>query len=324
MRFSIVVPLYNKAHVIERTVQSVLAQTERAFELIVVDDGSTDEGATKVEAILDRRVRLLRQSNGGVSRARNAGVAAAQFDWIAFLDADDEWSPEHLSALGVTIARCPEAVAVGTAYRRVDAEGNTRELRLPAAAGSNMIWQISDYFDWSVRFDYPLHCSSSAVRKSALLDIGGFPEEIAAGEDLLTWARLACIGPVALSAAQTAIYYVPDLRAEHRQNNVRRPAQPDRVGAALSELMRVSSGSLCIGAYLAQWYRIRAVSYFELNQRCRCLNEIRQAVKTSGWTRKDVAMLAGMFVPHQLRAKVLEIVRRRKARPPVASSSNPD
>ena len=323
MRFSIVIPLYNKAHAIERAVRSVLAQTERSFELIVIDDGSTDDGAARVESFTDPRVRLLRQPNGGVSRARNAGVAAARFDWVAFLDADDEWSPDHLSALGMAHERYPDTIAVGVAYCRVDAVGNVRELRVPPAAGSDAIWPISDYFDWSVKFDHPLCCSSSAVLKSILVEVGGFPAGVAAGEDLLTWARLACRGPVALAAARTAVFYVPDQRAEHRLSNIRRPARPDRVGEALAVLLREFGGRLRIDVYLAHWYRIRAVSFFELNDRRACVVEIWKAARTGGVTRKDMAMLAGLCVPLPLRARVLEKVRRRKASPSVVSPSKP-
>lgn len=93
---SVIIPLYNKEAIIERSVQSVLSQSFKDFELIVVDDGSTDNSAKIVENIQDERIRLFYQDNGGPSKARNTGIRHAQGDWIVFLDADDELLPEAL------------------------------------------------------------------------------------------------------------------------------------------------------------------------------------------------------------------------------------
>ncbi len=87
---SVVVPLYNKGEEILKTLDTVFSQTVSDYEIIVVDDGSTDDGAAKVERLRDSRIRLIRKGNGGVSTARNSGIQAAQSDFIAFLDADDE------------------------------------------------------------------------------------------------------------------------------------------------------------------------------------------------------------------------------------------
>jgi GT2 family glycosyltransferase len=98
VRVSVVVPLYNKADSILRTLRSVAAQTVEDFEVIVVDDGSTDGGGEIVRAFADPRVRLLRQPNGGPGVARNAGLALARGEFVSFLDADDEWLPTFLEA----------------------------------------------------------------------------------------------------------------------------------------------------------------------------------------------------------------------------------
>ena len=94
-RVSVIIPSFNRAHCIAGSVESVLAQTFQDLEVIVVDDGSTDD-TQEVLARFGNRVRVIRQENGGVSAARNAGIRAARADWIAFQDSDDTWRPEKL------------------------------------------------------------------------------------------------------------------------------------------------------------------------------------------------------------------------------------
>lgn len=94
--FSVVIPLYNKELSVKNTIQSVLDQTFQEFEIVIVNDGSTDDSVTVVESFNDSRIRLIHQKNQGVSAARNKGIAEARNEWICFLDADDLWEEEHL------------------------------------------------------------------------------------------------------------------------------------------------------------------------------------------------------------------------------------
>jgi glycosyltransferase involved in cell wall biosynthesis len=117
LRVSVIIPLYNKAPYIDRALDSAVAQTFRDFEVIVVDDGSTDEGARLVEEYGDGRVRLLRQSNAGPGAARNRGIAEARGEFLAFLDADDEWTPDFLSeCIRLLDEHGGEVAAVSTGY----------------------------------------------------------------------------------------------------------------------------------------------------------------------------------------------------------------
>lgn len=116
MEFTVVIPLYNKERHISRAIASVLNQTHRDLELIVVDDGSTDRGVSKVEMIKDPRIRIIKQENSGVSAARNRGITEASSEFIAFLDADDAWKPNFLEVIQSLIEDYPEAGAYGTGY----------------------------------------------------------------------------------------------------------------------------------------------------------------------------------------------------------------
>ena len=119
MKFSVLIPLYNKAAYIDCTLQSVLAQDCRDLEVVVVDDGSSDEGPHIVAQCPDPRVRLLRQANAGVAVARNRGIAAARGQWVCFLDADDWLHPSYLSTLIDVQQRCPQVDVVASDFVRV-------------------------------------------------------------------------------------------------------------------------------------------------------------------------------------------------------------
>ena len=114
INISVVIPLYNKAAEIERTLRSVLAQTLSPLEIIVVDDGSTDGSAAIVERVGGERVRLVHQQNRGVSAARNRGIELSRGEYVAFLDGDDRWNPDYLQTLAAFIAKHPDCGAYGS------------------------------------------------------------------------------------------------------------------------------------------------------------------------------------------------------------------
>lgn len=113
---SVIIPLYNKEPIIEKSLRSVLSQDYDDFEVVVVNDGSTDRSAEIVKSIDDPRIRLIEQENGGPSKARNTGVKNAKGEWVVFLDADDEFLPGALSKFYSLIEEHPEVGMFGCSY----------------------------------------------------------------------------------------------------------------------------------------------------------------------------------------------------------------
>ena len=116
IQISVVIPLYNKCETIGRALESVFSQIVQPFEIIVVNDGSTDGSETLVKQINHPLIRIFNQTNSGVSAARNKGIEMAKGEWIAFLDADDEWRSEFLKTMQMLAFTYPQCHVVGSAY----------------------------------------------------------------------------------------------------------------------------------------------------------------------------------------------------------------
>jgi len=205
LRLSVVIPLYNKAGQIVRTLESVRAQTVRDFELIVVDDGSTDDGAARVEAFGDPRVRLVRQPNGGVSSARNLGVELSRCPLVAFLDADDTWYPDHLERLWRLRLEYPQAVGWAANYEVVGADGH-RTPGVSSETAARVVLTPENYFRIALQGS-PVCSSAVMVDKAALARVGGFPVGVRLGEDLDTWIRLLFTGAIVFDPRPGACYH---------------------------------------------------------------------------------------------------------------------
>lgn len=234
--FSVVIPLYNKEATVARAIKSVLNQTMQDFEIVVVNDGSTDKGPDIVSAIKDLRIRLIHQKNQGVSAARNKGIAEARGPWIAFLDADDWWEANFLETIKRLTNLSGDIVLCATAYQYyVEQNGNShvaypRFTNLPEG-----LWEgiLEDYFAACINSDSPVWTSAVAAKKTALESVGGFEEGLQEGEDLLTWAKLACKGSVAYSTLKCANWY-KDLSTKNYL--LRKPDTNNVVGSKLREL----------------------------------------------------------------------------------------
>lgn len=287
---SVVIPLYNKEKTIERALRSVLAQTFQDFEIIVVDDGSTDNGPRVVAAIADPRLRLVRQANAGVSAARNRGAAEARGEVVAFLDADDEWLPEFLETIETLIREHPQSELFATSYFVVGADGRCRPAKLSET-------DLSDYFRVAASSEPPICASAVAVRKQALLTIGGFPTGVKSGEDLLTWARLAVRAPVAYRAQPLAVF--------HRSEPIwRMPDNPDVVGCELRQLR--GRDLPWLRRYTALWHRMRAKMFLLFGRRRNALREVGKSIRCWPWQPKLWAFALLALLPARWSRRLLE------------------
>ncbi|AWN47363.1 hypothetical protein DK419_14420 [Methylobacterium terrae] len=196
---SVVIPLYQKADVIAETLAAVLRQSYPHFELVVVDDGSTDGGGDIVAAHPDPRIRLVRQPNGGEAAARNRGIAEARGDWIAFLDADDLWAGRHLENLAAEAAR-GDAVLVFSNYLLASRAAPVMPAALPGQ-------RTEDFFAFALaHYPYAVHPSAVMIERTALRRAGLFPVGAAMGGDTDTFCRLALEGAFRYVAEPTAVY----------------------------------------------------------------------------------------------------------------------
>lgn len=203
---SVVIPLYNKEREIGRAIASVLNQSHPPDSIIVVDDGSTDDGATVVEQVDDARMRLIRQGNAGPSAARNRGIAESPTDLVALLDADDEWDPVFLDSV-LRLHQCfPKAGLWGTSFRMVTDETGTVERPSFRGVPKEPGGLVRDFFRSSLKI--PIVCCSSVLFSRTVLDrVGAFPEGERLGEDFDVWIRIALDYPIAYSPAPLSIYH---------------------------------------------------------------------------------------------------------------------
>jgi glycosyltransferase involved in cell wall biosynthesis len=220
MNFSVVIPLYNKALHIERALRSVLAQTCQDFEIIVVNDGSTDNGGEIVEGIGDARIRLIDQLNQGVSVARNVGIEAARQRYIAFLDADDEWLPEYLWNIRVLINNFPDCGAYASAIKTVRPHGQMFFPKLDKLPPEPWIGILPNFFELFQDGLTAFHPSSIVLPKEVLQEVSGFPVGVVLFEDICCWVNVAIRYPIAFSPKRLTIYHQEAINRSNVHKNL--------------------------------------------------------------------------------------------------------
>ena len=207
--FSVVIPLYNKEHSIKNTIQSVLDQNFNDFEVVVVNDGSTDNSPEVVKQFADSRIRLIHQENQGVSAARNRGIKEAKYEWIAFLDGDDLWKENHLEILNNMISGYPNEGVFITGFAYSDGRIIFKHKRVFP------VFRVGDYFKESLK-ELLISSSAIVINKKLFKEVGYFNTNLIRGEDRDIWDRLARRYAIIKATAETSIYKV---EAENRACN---------------------------------------------------------------------------------------------------------
>jgi len=197
-KFSVVIPMFNALEFVERAVASVMQQSVQASEIIIVDDGSTDGASTGLRNRFPD-ITILTQENCGVGLARNAGIKASSSDWIAFLDADDFWFPNHLEVVSRVIRTFPRASVISTGVKEW-MPGTPMDIRHRKVRIS-----LIDYFQQRTVNPGVINSSTAVVNRKALEIVGDF-KPIKIGEDLDMWERLALRFTFAHATEITSVY----------------------------------------------------------------------------------------------------------------------
>ena len=300
-KVSVVIPLYNKEKHIVRAIQSVFAQTVQDFEIVVVDDGSTDGGSEVVRNIQDDRVKLIRQPNAGVSTARNRGIQEANGELIAFLDADDTQKTEFLATVLHLSKVFPEAGICCTAYELVEPSG---KVWIPDYKGIPPApWEgiIPDYI-YSALGDPPAFTSAVAIPKRIFSKVGFFNVSERIGEDLDLWLRIAIKYPVAFSHKIGATYFRDAMnRANSFDSGIMGAGKALKNTAlkALQEGIVVGKSSGFLQEYIYKKDLEAATIMMWAGQRKEAFGLLRE-IRTRIFFTKKVLLYLCLFIPHKI------------------------
>lgn len=286
---SVIIPLYNKASEVERTLRSVLAQKTQPMEIIIVDDGSTDRSLEVVRGVESPLIKLFTQTNQGVSAARNRAIAEAQGEWVALLDADDRWCEDYLSEQISMIERYPDCGAYATAFKVDD---GVREVVADTPQSEGEV----DFFEESMH-RYVMIPSATLLRRELVLELGGFPEGMRMGEDQYLWTKVARSGKVAFSPKPLVIY---SRAAENRSATIFRPevsnfSLEDLYDKSASDISNEYVARVALGKALIESSRggtaqaRRALEFFSYNRLSgRLMRKVRVLNSLPVWLRPKV------------------------------------
>lgn len=212
---SVIVPLYNKERWIRRCIDSILTQSYKNLEILVVNDGSTDSGLEVVQGIDNEHIRVIEKANGGVSSARNRGIEEAKGEFIAFLDADDVWFPKHIEVLVEGFTRYPDAVILANRLvYRFEGDGKKRHEH----AAASLRYETLDYIAALGNREFPIHIGSTMFKTSLLHEKHlRFNESMRLAEDINFMLRASRFGTIISSNYKGLVYYQDDAQSAMKQ-----------------------------------------------------------------------------------------------------------
>ena len=306
--FSIIIPLYNKEKSIVRTLKSILSQTIDDYEIIIVDDGSTDDSVRQVKSVQDNRIRIITQQNSGVSVARNRGIQEAKGEFIGFIDADDEWDEDYLQTQLDLIAKYKDCDVFSTNYRFEDYLGNhydTTINKLPFG-NDDSDGVLTNYFEVASSSHVPVCTSAVIMRRNIILDINGFPIGVKSGEDLLTWARLAVKYNIAYTKKPHATYHL-DEGYEYGAEPVRRQDPGDPDGKELLKLLNENPNAPGLRNYISHWHKMRASIAIRFGERSETIRESFTALKYNLLNFSVIPFIILAVAPSPIRKRIISL-----------------
>lgn len=295
---SVVIPLYNKGPLIGRTIKTVLNQSYQDFEIVVVNDGSTDDSIAEVEKFQDLRIRIINQHNSGVSVARNRGIQESKGEYIALLDGDDEWKPDYLKTQYELTQKYSECDVFAVNYELHDVNSgkvtNTIINKLPFKDIDGI---LHNYFEVASCSHPPICSISIMARKGVFESIGGFPLGIKSGEDLLTWARLACHYKIAYCKTPLAVFNIEGYDTKEKPKRI--PAEVDVVGQELRNLYKTYDAP-GFRQYVGLWHKMRSSIYMRLRMRTKSIKEAMYGLRYSPTNIKLYAFIILNLLPKKI------------------------
>jgi glycosyltransferase involved in cell wall biosynthesis len=270
VKFSVIIPLYNKENYIARAVNCVLSQEFLDYELIIVNDGSTDSSLDIVSRIADKRIRIIDKVNGGVSSARNCGLVHALNEWICLLDADDFWLPNHLTEIANLINKYPDGHVYST---MIGVNTSSGVKRIRTSLPMKFEGYLHNYFCY-VFIQAVFHSSSICISREALKETGYFDVRLKHGEDLDMWYRLMLNFRGVAKDVITAVY---DLNTENRAMLLKCKFE----NHILSKIPEFRKGGVpCLNDYVDYYVLRNSLPYYFSEQRCLVIHELDRVLQS--------------------------------------------
>jgi glycosyltransferase involved in cell wall biosynthesis len=298
-RVSVIMPCYNGERYLEESIQCVLNQSYKDIELIIVDDGSTDNSKDIIKTY-GNRLRLFEQTNKGPYPARNLGIQHSTGEFIAFLDADDYWTPDFIEKLFKALNPSNAALAY-CGWQNVGIPGKTSEPYIPPD------YETEDKLYAFLRAAAPWPIHAALVRASILKEAGGFDENFSTCMDYDLWLRIGANQPI-IRVSEVMAFYRHHEQGQITSTQWRQAyntwmvkkkfvkANPEMISKLPEQtLTKLIDGALLKRGYDAYWKRdtVSAQKIFRI------------ALKTGGWTLKDLKYLLPAMLPESLYKKLI-------------------
>lgn len=298
--FSVVIPLFNKKNYIQATLKSVLEQSFTDFEIIIIDDGSTDDSLAKVKALNSEKIKLFQQNNLGASVARNNAIEKANGKFIALLDADDYWYQDHLQDLKALIDQFPDAGLFCTGYEIVLSENLTQNAVHLLPTNQNQI--VDNYFKSSL-INPVAWTSASCFSKDFFYKIGEFDADLRTGQDIDFFIRSGLKVQIAFTPRITMRYHKKSennlgksLFNQDRFDLIKKFKTEEKSNASLKKYLDKNRYALVIRCKIAEdllWKKVKDdINPKNLNQKQKLLLKmpaylLKIAVKTQGFLMEN-------------------------------------